>query len=85
MPYPPFEKTPMLTTESVPSAQSRMWSMAALAAEAALDAPRAAMIAAPRVCTAGMKSFSTQALSTRPGAPRPPAVAWEISGYIVVE
>ena len=36
---------------SVPSAQSRMWSMAAEAADAALDAPRALMMAAPRCWT----------------------------------
>jgi hypothetical protein len=32
-----------------------MWSMAALAADAALDRPRALMMAAPRCCTSGMK------------------------------
>ena len=37
----------------VPRAQSRMWSMAALAAEAADDRPRAAMMAAPRLPTVG--------------------------------
>ena len=40
-----------------------MWSMAALAAEAALERPRASMIAAPRCCTVGMKSPSIQAWS----------------------
>ena len=46
----------MLTQSSsdVPNAQSCMWSMAADAAEAADDAPRALMIAAPRCCTVGM-------------------------------
>ena len=39
----------------VPKAQSRMWSMAALAAEAAEDTPRAAMMAAPRLPTVGRK------------------------------
>ena len=38
----------------VPSTQSRTWSIAAEAAEAADDAPRALMMAAPRCCTAGM-------------------------------
>ena len=37
--------------------------MAALAAEAADDDPRASMMAAPRFCTVGMKSFSSQAWS----------------------
>eukprot|EP00001_Collodictyon_triciliatum_P191732 34320_6 len=37
----------------VPRAQSRMCSMAALAAEAADEAPRALMTAAPRCCTSG--------------------------------
>ena len=40
----------------VPSTQSRTWSIAALAAEAALEAPRASMIAAPRFATRGMNS-----------------------------
>ena len=44
----------------VPATQSRTWSMAALAADAALDAPRASMMAAPRCWTVGMNSFSTQ-------------------------
>ena len=35
--------------------------MAALAAEAADDEPRASMMAAPRFCTVGMKSPSSQA------------------------
>ena len=39
---------------AVPSAQSRTWSIAAFAADAADDAPRASMIAAPRCCTVGM-------------------------------
>ena len=34
--------------------------MAALAAEAALERPRASMMAAPRCCTAGMNSVSSQ-------------------------
>ena len=48
---------------AVPSAQSRMWSMAAFAAEAADDAPRASMIAAPRLATVGMNVPSTQSWS----------------------
>ena len=39
-----------------PRHQSRTWSTAAEAAEAADDAPRAAMTAAPRPATVGMKS-----------------------------
>jgi hypothetical protein len=35
-----------------------MWSMAALAAEAADDRPRASMIAAPRLPTVGRKVFA---------------------------
>ena len=45
---------------AVPWTQSCTWSMAALAAEAAEDAPRASMIAAPRLPTVGMKSSSSQ-------------------------
>jgi hypothetical protein len=37
----------------VPSSQSRTWSIAALAADAADDSPRASMIAAPRLPTVG--------------------------------
>ena len=47
----------------VPRCQERMWSMAAFAADAAELAPRASMIAAPRLATVGMKSFSIQAWS----------------------
>ena len=46
----------------VPSTQSCTWSMAAEAAE---EAPRASMMAAPRLATVGMKSPSTQARSAR--------------------
>ncbi len=48
---------------SEPRAQPRMWSMAALAAEAAEDRPRASMMAAPRLPTFGMYSFLYQASS----------------------
>src|SRR6201996_7477685 len=70
----------------VPSTQSCTWSIAALAAEAALDAPRASMIAAPRFCTVGMKSFSIHAWSSIASAPLPPlTLAWNTSGYWVAE
>jgi hypothetical protein len=50
------EGMPMVThLPLVPSAQSRMWSMAALAADAADDRPRASMMAAPRLPTVGRK------------------------------
>ncbi len=69
----------------VPSAQLRMWSMAAEAAEAADEAPRALITAAPRFCTVGMKLSRTQVSSTSSGAGRPSTVAWLMSGYWVVE
>ena len=47
----------------VPSAQSRMWSMAALAADAADDRPRASMIAAPRLPTCGMNVLAFHSAS----------------------
>ena len=47
----------------VPSVQSRMWSTAADAADAADDAPRASMIAAPRLATVGMYVWSYQSWS----------------------
>ena len=63
-----------------------MWSIAALAAEAADDAPRASMIAAPRFCTVGMKSSSIQAWSsTTSAAFLPSTSAWKMSGYWVAE
>ena len=54
----------------VPSTQSWTWSIAALAAEAALEAPRASMIAAPRLATRGMNSSAIHASSSTvvPGA-----------------
>ena len=60
----------------VPSTQSRMWSIAALAAEAADDRPRASMIAAPRLPTVGMNVSRYQASSLTIGAAGwPPIVA----------
>ena len=47
----------------VPSGHERMWSTAALAADAADEAPRASMMAAPRLATVGMYVPSTQAWS----------------------
>ena len=77
----------MLTQSSpcVPSAQLRIWSIAAEAAEAAEDAPRALMMAAPRCCTTGMKVSLYQASSTRLCADLPLTVAWLMSGYCVEE
>ena len=70
----------------VPSAQSCMWSIAAFAAEAAEEAPRASIIAAPRLATVGMKSFSSQAWSfTSSAALSPLTSQWNRSGYCVVE
>src|ERR1700748_1742652 len=63
-----------------------MWSIAALAAEAALEAPRASMIAAPRFWTGGMKSLSIQSRSpTTSAALAPLTLAWKTSGYWVAE
>src|SRR3984893_1310703 len=70
----------------VPSSQSRAASVVADAAEAADDAPRASMIAAPRLVTVGMKSVSIQAWSlTTSAAFLPPPSAWKMSGYWVAE
>src|SRR4249919_1578837 len=60
--------------------------MVADAAEAADEEPRAAMMAAPRLATVGMKVFSSQSWSpTTSAALRPPTSAWNRSGYWVVE
>ncbi len=60
--------------------------MAAFAAEAALEAPRASMIAAPRFATRGMNSSAIQASSsTASQALSPPTFALTRSGYWVVE
>ena len=60
-PYQPCDGIAIDTQSpsGVPSTQSCTWSIAALAADAALDAPRASMIAAPRLATVGMKSLSS--------------------------
>jgi hypothetical protein len=59
-----------------PSTQSRIWSMAALAADAAEDRPRASMMAAPRLPTLGMNVSLFHASSLiMPFTPWPPMVA----------
>src|SRR5947208_2700975 len=60
--------------------------MAAFAALAAEDNPRASMIAAPRFWIVGMKVFSSQSMSLIIGqAFLPPHSAWNTSGYWVAE
>src|SRR5437868_145798 len=72
--------------DGVPLTQSRTWSMAALAADAALDDPRASMIWAPRFWTVGMNSPSSQAWSSISAAAFWPLTsAWKRSGYWVAE
>ena len=48
----------------MPDTQSCTWSMAALAADAAEDAPRASMMAAPRLATVGMNVPVSHSWST---------------------
>ena len=57
MPYEPSEQIATLNQSpaGVGVTRERTVSMAALAAEAAEEAPRALMMAAPRCCTVGMK------------------------------
>src|SRR6185503_20534949 len=70
----------------LPSSQSRAASVVAFAADAADEAPRASMIAAPRLATVGMKVPSTQSWSpTSSYALFPPTWVWKRSGYWVVE
>src|SRR5919108_976479 len=70
---------------AVPCTQSYTWSIAALAADAADDAPRASMIAAPRLATVGMNSSRSHDSSTCSAAVLPPTSAWKRSGYWVAE
>src|SRR6202035_143987 len=78
-----------IDTQSPTGVRSSHWraaSVVADAAEAADDAPRASMIAAPRLATVGMKSFSIQLWSlTTSAAFLPPISAWKMSGYWVAE
>src|SRR6185369_105800 len=87
MPWLPSDGTPIdaQSPSAVPCAQVRMWSIAAEAADAALEAPRALMIAAPRCCTVGMNVDLYHSASTRLSAALPPTVAWCRSGYWVEE
>ena len=70
---------------AVPCTQVWMWSIAAEAAEAAEEAPRALMIAAPRCCTTGMKVSSIHFWSTSDFAGLPSTRVWLRSGYCVAE
>src|SRR5882672_3783657 len=79
---------PMVTQSPsrLPWTQSRTWSMAAFAALAAEERPRASMIAAPRFCTVGMNVVSSQAWSLIIGQTfLPSASVWKTSGYWVAE
>src|ERR1700679_308738 len=83
-PYEPSETT-AAEVQEVPFTQSWTWSIAALAAEAAEDAPRASMMAAPRLATVGMNSPASHSWSTWSAALRP--LTWVVyrSGYWVAE
>src|ERR1700683_4176202 len=83
---------------AVPCSQVCTWSIAAAAAggaggaarglvegEAADEAPRALMPAAPRCCTTGMNEVSIHCCVTRDFAALPPTSAWLRSGYCVAE
>ena len=74
------------SSPGVPCHSVLMWSMAAAAAEAAEDRPRAAMIAAPRLATVSKNSPLSQASSfTTAGADCPVIWAWRKSGNMVFE
>src|SRR5215218_1436511 len=71
---------------AVPLTQVWTWSMAAEAAEAAEEAPRASMMAAPRLATVGMKVSASHFSSLTTSAAFLPAIsAWKMSGYWVAE
>src|SRR5215213_8123411 len=85
MSYEPSEGTAIDTQSpsEVPLTQSWTWSIAALAALAALEAPRASMISAPRLPTRGMYSVATQLSSPTASQARSPLTsALNRSGYI---
>src|SRR3954463_5045251 len=86
-PYEPSDGMAMETQSpsAAPSVQDRMWSMAALAADAADEAPRASMMAAPRLATVGMKPSVSQPRATLARIGEPSTRAWVTSGYIVGE
>src|SRR5918911_5688405 len=86
-PYDPSDGSAadVQSPSGVPDTQSRTWSIAAFAAEAADDAPRASMIAAPRLATVGMNVSRSQLSSTWSAATLPPTSAWNRSGYWVAE
>src|SRR5215467_4368051 len=71
---------------AVPEWIARTESTMALAADPADDAPRALIIAAPRLCTVEINSCFSQASSPiTSGAGRPPIRAFQASGYWVLE
>src|SRR4051794_36911189 len=73
------------SSAGVPSTQELTWSMAALAADAAEDAPLASMIAAPRFATVGMNVLRSHSPSTCSATDLPPTWAWKRSGYWLAE
>ena len=86
--YSPLETTAIETQSSCAEPKSQSWaaSIVAEAADAAEEEPRASMIAAPRLATVGMKSFSSQDWSpTSSAAFWPLTSAWKRSGYWVAE
>merc|ERR1711976_282836 len=86
MPYDPSLATAIETYSPslVPLTQSRTWSDAALAADIAEEALRAAMMAAPRFWMVSMNSPLSQASSlTSSRIAVPATVPWLTSGYYV--
>src|SRR5580765_3492130 len=83
MPYEPSDgiAADVQSPAGVPLTQSKTWSIAALAAEAADEAPRTSMISAPRLATRGMNSSASHAVSTWSATGLPAASAWKTSGY----
>src|SRR5580765_4197260 len=87
MPYEPSDgiAADVQSPAGVPLTQSWTWSMAALAAEAADEAPRTSMISAPRLATLGMNSSRTQDWSSWSATGLPDTSTWDTSGYWVAE
>src|SRR5699024_11748516 len=87
VPYCPSDGSATVVQLSplVPCTQSRIWSTAAPAAEAADDDPRTEMISAPRFATRGMNVSANHSSSSPEVTSSPRRVRYDTSGNWVAE